>query len=213
MIVRGRCAACSPTAIEGRGPGCRGGERLALRSLQPPWTSETCRRSGHCFPTQSHVDVRRHSPPTAPARAPSRPTPSTPTVCSAGGDQPRLGGDRLDSRRDAEHPRVGRCPRRRARRRGTTLSTTISVPGPRALEREREVVGAALLVGVDEDEVERPRHARQRLERRARRRSRPRRRHPRAVEVRAGHRGVVRVDLERHEPPVRRQRPREPDRL
>ena len=83
----------------------------------------------------------------------------------AGGEEPRLGRDRLDHPARAEHARLvaGRSASAPPR---TTLSTTISAPG-RTSERPARGSPRALLVGVDEDEVERALDARAALERRA----------------------------------------------
>ena len=71
-----------------------------------------------------------------------------------GGEQPRLGSDRVDDPARADHARilVGQVGERAA---AHDVVDDDQRAGARAVEREREVVGAALLVGVDEDEVER----------------------------------------------------------
>ena len=86
---------------------------------------------------------------------------------------------------------------------------------PRESERPFEVLGRALLVGVDEDQIERlgllGRQRRQQIERLA---------DPhlhdvvevRARQVRARHLGVLGLELERHEASAQRQRASEPDR-
>ena len=96
-----------------------------------------------------------------------------------------------------------------------TLSQTMTVPGRDSCIAQRQVVRVVRLVGVDEDEVERPRALG------AQRRQRFQRRpdaqvdqlgQPCPFEVGARHLGVMRVEFQRHDLAARRQRARQPDR-
>ena len=98
----------------------------------------------------------------------------------------------------------------------TTLSTMISAARPQELERQLEVLRRARLVGVDEDQIERP--APSSIERAAAHRAPARRAARRALRARArsmfggGDLGVVGIELQRDQAPAGRQRPRQPDR-
>ena len=96
-----------------------------------------------------------------------------------------------------------------------TLSQTITRARPRQPHRPGEIVRVVRLVGVDEDEVERPasRHQRrQRCRAPARPAGRPRSDSPALSRLRARHVSVVRLEFERHQPAAGRQRARQPDR-